>query len=169
MLLHTNHTAYAKSFATGTFHSDFHCCNETIAADQTWNAFKTHFATAYHHHKQMQGEKAAASGYVIVYLAQPADDNLAGESIDVFANLATATSGNHTSQTLKESRYHLQKERNERGSCKPFAPSNDNYCWNHGYKIARNNTHENCLYPKTGHTHDATKYNNMGVSQANKD
>jgi hypothetical protein len=73
------------------------------------------------------------------------------------------------SQTLKEIRGLLKKERNERSYRKPFAPSNDNYCWTHGCKIARNHTSENCLYPKSGHKREANKYNNMGGSQANKE
>jgi hypothetical protein len=136
----------------------------------------------------MQGETAAASGYANAAVAQPADDNLAGAAIYAFANLATATVVDRgivatltdvnsrltkkleeTSQTLIESRALLKKERNNRGSRKPFAPSIDNYCWTRGYKIARNRTSENCMYPKTRHKRDGTKNNNMGGSQYNKE
>jgi hypothetical protein len=98
-------------------------------------------------------------------VAQPADEDLAGAAIDTFDNLATATAVDRnigatlteassrltkqledSSQTLKEVRALLKKERNDRSSRKTFAPPNDNYCWTHGYKIARNNTSENCLY-----------------------
>jgi hypothetical protein len=137
-----------------------HAChrwNEIIPADQTWNAFKTHFATAYHQHKKMQGETAAASRYANAAVAQPADDDLSGADINAFANLATATAVDHgivatltestslltkqlegSYQYLKEIRALLKKERSDRSSRKPFAPSNDNYCWTCGYKIARN-------------------------------
>ena len=40
--------------------------------------------------------------------------------------------------------------------------------WYHGYKIARTNTSLICIYPKEGHTHESTKENNMGGSQAKK-
>jgi hypothetical protein len=83
---------YAKVFATGTFHSACRRWNEIIPADQTWNDFITHFATAYLQHKQMQVETAAASGYANAAIAQPADDDLAGAAIDAFANLAIYTS-----------------------------------------------------------------------------
>jgi hypothetical protein len=38
-----------------------------------------------------RGGADAASGYSNAAVAQPADENLAGAAIDVFANLATAT------------------------------------------------------------------------------
>jgi hypothetical protein len=47
------HTAYAKIFATGIFHSACRRWNDRLPADQTWNAFKTHFSKAYCQHKQM--------------------------------------------------------------------------------------------------------------------
>jgi hypothetical protein len=53
-----------------------------------------------------------------------------------------------SSQTLKGIRALLKKERNDRSSRKTFAPLNDNYCWTHGYNIARNHTSETCLFSK---------------------
>jgi hypothetical protein len=85
------------------------------------------------------------------------------------ANLRLTKQLEDNSQTLKEIRGLLKKERNDRSSRNPFAPSNDNYFWTHGFKIAINHTSENCLYPKIGHKREATKYNNMGGSQANKE
>jgi phage shock protein A len=153
---------YAKIFATGIFHSACRHWNDRLPAEQTWNAFKTHFATAYRQHKPIQGETSASSRYDNAAVAQPADDDLARAAIDAFANLSTATAVDRgivatlteanlrltkqledSSQTLKEIRALLKKERNDRSSRKTFAPSNDNYCWTHGYKIARNRTSEN--------------------------
>jgi hypothetical protein len=130
----------------------------------------------------------AASGYSNADVAQPADDDLAEAAMDSFANLAKSTSAyrgivststdesyrltkqlEENSQTLKDIRALLKKERNDRGYRRPFAPSIDNYCWTHDYKIARNKTIESCMYPKIGHKHEATKNNNMGGSQANKE
>jgi hypothetical protein len=56
-------TDYDNIFATGIFHGACLRWNDRIPAEQTWNAFKTHFAMAYLQHKQMQGETAAPSGY----------------------------------------------------------------------------------------------------------
>jgi hypothetical protein len=121
-------------------------------------------------------------------VAQPADEDLSGSAIDAFDNLATATSVDrgivatlteansrltkqleYSSQTLKEIRALLKKECNDRSSRKTFAPPNDNYCWTHWYKIVRNHTSENCVYPKTGHKREANKDNKLGGSQANKE
>jgi hypothetical protein len=146
-----------------------------------------HFSTAYRQHKQMQGESAATSGYVNSAVAQP-DEELAEAAIDAFANLAsdtsvdraivaTLTEANYrlakqleeSAQALKEVKALLKKERGDRVSRRPVAPSVDNYCWSHGYKLARNHTSMNCLYPRTGHKKEATKSNNMGGSQALKE
>jgi hypothetical protein len=93
----------------------------------------------------MQGETVAAYGYSNAAAAQPDDDDLTEAAFDSFSNLATSTSVyrgivststdenyrltkqlEETSQTLKEIRALLKKERNDRGSCRPFAPSIDN-------------------------------------------
>jgi hypothetical protein len=84
-------TTYTNIFAAGIFNSACLRWNEIIPAEQTWNAFKTHFATAHLQHNQMQGETAAASGYANAAVAQPGYDDLAGAAIDAFANLVTAT------------------------------------------------------------------------------
>jgi hypothetical protein len=46
---------------------------------------------------------------------------------------------------------------------------NSNYCWSHGYHVADVHTSATCKYPKPDHKHEATRANNMGGSQANKD
>jgi hypothetical protein len=144
-----------------------------------------HFATAYRQHKQMQGESAATSGYANAAVAQP-DADLDEAAIDAFANLASATVVDRSivatlteanarlvkqleesSKALKEVKALLKKERDGRASRKPFAPSVDNYCWSHGYRLTRNHTSMNFLYPKTGHKKEAS--NNMGGSQALKE
>jgi hypothetical protein len=132
----------------------------------------------------MQGGTAAASGYANAAVAQPVDEYLVGAAIAAFFNLATATAVDrgivatlteansrltkqfeYGLQTLKEIRALLKKKPNDSSSHKTFAPSNDNYCWNRGYKIARNHTSENSWYPKTVHKREAKKDNNLGGSQ----
>jgi hypothetical protein len=49
-----------------------------------------HLATVYCQHKQIHGGSAATSGYTSADVDQP-DEELAEVSIDVFANLASAT------------------------------------------------------------------------------
>jgi hypothetical protein len=104
-------TAYAKISATRIFHSDCRHWNDRLPAEKTWNAFKTHFAMAYRQHKQMQGQKAAASGHANAAVAQPADEDLAGAAIDAFSNLSTATAVDRgIVATLTEANSHLTKQ-----------------------------------------------------------
>jgi hypothetical protein len=135
----------------------------------------------------MQGESAATSGYANAAVAQ-SDEDLDEAAIDAFANMASATAADRaivatlteansrlakqleeSAQALKEVKALLKKGRGDRISRRPFASSVDNYCWSHGYKLARNNTIMNCLYPKPGHKKESTKNNNMGGSQALKE
>jgi hypothetical protein len=76
---HNITTDYANIFSTGNFHSDCHHWNEINPQDQTWNNFKIHFAMAYHQHKQMQGETAAASGYANVAVVQAGEAEWGGK------------------------------------------------------------------------------------------
>jgi hypothetical protein len=102
--------------------------------------------------------------------------NLASATAVDRSIVATLTEGNdrlakqfeESAQVLKEAKALLKKERSDRMARKLFAPSLSNYCWTHGYKIARNHTSKNCMFPKTGHKKEATKSDNMGGSQNNK-
>jgi hypothetical protein len=116
--------------------------------------------------------------------------------LGAFANLATATAvdldvvaalteSNYrlskqledNATSLKEVNALLKKERAKRASGgnseRPprhsFIPSSDNYCWSHGYKVARTHTSQTWMYPKEGHQSEATEANNMGGSQVNRD
>jgi hypothetical protein len=60
----------------------------------------------------------------------------------------------------------LKKERTCRRSLTHFL---ENYCWLHGYKVAKSHTIQNCSFPKNGHKKEAAKNNNTGGSQANKE
>jgi hypothetical protein len=85
------------------------------------------------------------------------------------ANACLAKQLEESAQALKEVKSLLKKECSDRVARTPFALSVDNYCWSHGYKLARNHTSMNCLYPKTYHKKEGTKSNNMGGSQALKE
>jgi hypothetical protein len=99
---------------------------------------------AYRQHKQMQGESAATSGYENAAVAQP-DEDLDEADIDAFSTLASATAVDcaivvklteanarlakqleESAQALKEVEALLKKERSDRVSCRPFAPSVNN-------------------------------------------
>jgi hypothetical protein len=76
--------------------SDCHRGNEKEEVKKTWNNFKTHFAAAYRHHKQMQGESATTSGYDSANDAvAQTEDEMDEATIGALANLATSTSIYH--------------------------------------------------------------------------
>jgi hypothetical protein len=180
--------AYSKIFKSGKFNNA--CCRwyETIEADKTWNNLKIHVAAAYLQHRQMQGETVGAQGYANEAVAQSEDD-LAEQALGAFANSATTTAvylgvvaqlaeansrltkqleDNATS--LKEVKALLKKERAERANSGNYerpphhncTPSSDNYCWSHGYKVARTHTSQTCMYPKDGHQRETTKTKKHG-------
>jgi hypothetical protein len=60
--------------------------------NNTWSNFKVHFAAAHLHHKQIQGESAANSGYHAANTAVgKTEDQMDESTIDALANLATTT------------------------------------------------------------------------------
>jgi hypothetical protein len=66
--------------------------NEKPAVEKTWTHFKSHFAAAHRHHKQMQGESAANAGYHSANAAMThTEDQMAEATIGSLANMATAT------------------------------------------------------------------------------
>jgi hypothetical protein len=113
---------------------------------------------------------------------------MAEATIGALANLATETAVDRgVVATLTEANAHLakqlednsnelrelnilfKKERTEKRGQPSFNPSPNNYCWNHGYKVANTHTRLSCNFPKQGHNREATRANNMGGSQANKE
>jgi hypothetical protein len=166
-----------------------HRWNEKEPADKTWTNSKVHFAVAHRQYKQVQGESAANYGYQ----ADNADvgqteDKMVEANIGELVNLETATSTargivatlieanlrlarqlEERSNEVKEVKALLKKECDGRRGQITFTPSPDNYCWSHGYKVAKNHISQSCSYPKGVHKRDATKANNMGACQANNE
>jgi hypothetical protein len=180
---------YAHIFATGHFMSA--CCrwNEKHLIKKTWTQFKSHFAVAHHQHKQMQGESAAPAGYHSANAdVEQTEDQLAEATIEALSNLATETAADRgvvatiteanaclvkqledKSNELQELKALLRKERVEKSGQRSFNPSPKNYFWKHGYKVGNTHTSLSCNLPKQGHKREATRANNMGGSQANKE
>jgi hypothetical protein len=73
------------------------------------------------------------------------------------------------SNELRELKALIKKERFEKRGQRSFNPSPNNYCWTHGYKVANSHTSLSCNFPKQGHNRDATRTDNMGGIQANKE
>jgi hypothetical protein len=182
-------TGYANIFATGHFMSACRRWNEKHTIEKTWTQFKSHFAAAHRQHKQMQGESAATAGYHSANTAATHnEDQMAEATIGALANLATATAADRgvvaaltqansrlakqledNSNELRELKALLKKERSEKRGQRSFNPSPRNYCWTHGYKVGSTHTSLTCKLPKPGHKKEATRAENMGGSQANRE
>jgi hypothetical protein len=180
---------YAKIFATGHFMSACRWWNEKPLAEKTWAQFKSHFAAAHRQHKQMQGESAATAGYHSANAdVGQTEYQMAEATIGALVNLATATAADRgvvatlteanarlfkqiedNSNELQELKDLIKKERFEKRGQGSFNPSPNNYCWTHGYKVANTHTSLSCNFPKQGHKREATRADNMGGSQANKE
>jgi hypothetical protein len=137
----------------------------------------------------MQGESAATSGYHSANAAiTHNEDHMEESTIGAFENLATATAADrgvvaaltlensllakqleHNYAELRELKALLHKERREKRGKRNFNPSPSNYCWTHGYKVGNNHMSLTCKFPKPGHKSEATRADNMGGSQANRE
>jgi hypothetical protein len=113
---------------------------------------------------------------------------MAEDTIGALTNLATATAADRgvvaaltqanycltkqledNSVELRELKALLNKERSERRYQRSFNPSPSNYCWTHGYKVGSTHTSLTCKLPKPDHKKEATRADNMGGSQANRE
>jgi hypothetical protein len=179
----------ARIFATGNFMSACRRWNEKPLADKTWAQFKAHFSAAHRQHKQMQGESAATAGYHSANSAAGQTEHQVAEAtIGALDNLATATAADRgmvatlteanarlvkqledNSNELRELNTLIKKERFEKRGQLSLNPSPKKYCWTHGYKVANTHTCLSCNFPKQGHKREATRTDNMGGSQANKE
>jgi hypothetical protein len=163
--------------------------NEKPASEKTSTHFKSHFAAAHRQHKQIQGETAADARYHSANAAMTQNEDQMDEgTIGAMANLATATAADigvvaaltqansHLVKQLEESAFELrelkallnQERRDKRGprSSNSYA---SNYCWNHGYKVGKTHTSLNCNTRNPVHKAEATRADNMGGNQANKE
>jgi ribosome-associated translation inhibitor RaiA len=137
----------------------------------------------------MQGESADTVGYHSANAAVTHnEDQMAEATIEALSNLATATAADRgmvaaltqansrlakqledNSNELRELKSLLKKERSEKRGQHSFNPSPSNYCWTHGYKDGSTHTSLTCKLPKPGHKKEATRTDNMGGSQANRE
>jgi hypothetical protein len=180
---------YAKIFATGNFMSACRRWNEKHTIEKTWTQFKSHFAAAHRQHQQMQGESAATAGYHSANAAVTHnEDQMAKATIGALTNLATATAAGRgvvaaltqansrlakqledNSTDLREIKALFKKELREKRGQRSFNPSPSNYCWTHGYRVGSTHRSLTCKLPKPGHKSEATRADNMGGSQANRE
>jgi hypothetical protein len=137
----------------------------------------------------MQGESAATAGYHSDNAAVgQTEDQMAEAAIGALANLATAISAgrgvvadltqanarffkqlDENSYELRELKYLINKERTEKRGQHSFNSSPSNYFRTYGYKVGSTHRSLTCKLPRPGHKNEATREDNMGVSQANKE
>jgi hypothetical protein len=180
---------YANIFATSQFMSACRRWNEKTAAEKTWTHLKSHFAAARHQHKQMKGETAAHAGFHSANDAMTqTEDHMAAATIGALANLTTTTAAGRevvtaltqakarlvkqreeTSSELRELKALLHQERRDRRCPRTISATANNYCWTHEYKVGKTHTSLTCNTRNTGHKAEATRADNMGGSQANKE
>jgi hypothetical protein len=178
-----------KIFATGQFMSACRRWNEKPAVEKTWTHFKSHFAAAHRQHKQMKGETAAHTGFHSANAAMAqTEDHMAEATIGALANLATSTASyrgvvaaltqansrlvkqlEKTSSELWELKAMVHQERRNRWGPRNVNATANNYCWTHGYNVGKTHTSLTCNTRNPGHKTDATRAENMGGSQANKE
>jgi hypothetical protein len=85
------------------------------------------------------------------------------------ANARLAKQLEYNASELRDLKALLKKEGTERIGQHTFNRSPNNYCWTYGYKVANTHTRLSCKFPKQGHKPEATRADNMGGSQANKE
>jgi hypothetical protein len=113
---------------------------------------------------------------------------MAESTIGALANIATATAADRgvvaaltqvnarlvkqledNSNELRELKALLEKEHSEKHGQRSFNPSPSNYCWTHGYKVGSTHTILTYKLPEPGHKKEATRVDNIGGSQANRE
>jgi hypothetical protein len=116
------------------------------------------------------------------------EDHMAEATIGALANLSTATASDRgvvaaltqtnarlikqlekTSSELRELRALHHQERRDRRLPRNGNATANNYCWTRGYKLDRTHTSLTCTTRNPGHKTEATRADNMGGSQANKE
>jgi hypothetical protein len=162
---------------------------EPPPAEKTWTQFKSQFAAAHRKHKQMQGESVATASYHSANTAVTHNEyQIAEATIGALENMATATAAvrgvmaaltqansrlakqlEENSSELRELKALLNKEQPDKRGKRSFNPSESNYCWTHGYKVGSTHTSLTYKLAKPGHKTEATRADNMGGSQDNRE
>ena len=184
--------AYYTISATGLYTEAGRKWRKRSENTKIWKAFKVYFAAEYHELKEQNEMNATHAGFHSANAVFP-QENTQTTITDALDHLAMATSNDRgiiecltsTNATLtatnakltadldqaftllkqlvvnEEKREQVVNEYNLR-----FDPNG--YCWSHGYKVIPNHNSKNCTDKKKGHNDNATRFNPMGGSQANK-
>jgi hypothetical protein len=116
------------------------------------------------------------------------EDHMAEATIGADPNLATATASDRgvvaaltqvnshivkqleeNSSELRELKALLNQERRYNRGPRGFKSSASNYCWTHGYTVGKTHTSLNFNTHNPSHKVEATRAENIGGNQANKE
>jgi hypothetical protein len=178
--------AYNLVSKTGLFKRTCREWRNRIAADRTWENFKTAFTAAWLENKEDELITTQGHGY------QSANhvDQWANETAEAFANLASATaSDRNTIQALVATTQDLTAQlaikdktiadlRTALNNKTPAAtgrsqhggnlPTNKNYCWTHGYILSDQHTSATCTRKAPGHVDAANRTDTKNGSTRGK-
>jgi hypothetical protein len=118
-------------------------------------------------HNEYQMAKATIGSLENLATATAADGGVVAALTQANSRLAKQLEDN--SAELRELMALLKSERREKRGQRSFNPSPSSYCWTHGYKFGSTHTSLTCKLPRPGHKSEATRADNMGGSQANKE
>jgi hypothetical protein len=116
------------------------------------------------------------------------EEHMAEATFGALANLVTATAADRgvvaalppansrrvkqleeISSELRELKALLHQERRDRRGPRNANTNANNYCYTHGYKVGKTHTSLTCNTCNPGHKTEATRDDNMGGRQANKE
>jgi hypothetical protein len=116
------------------------------------------------------------------------EDQMAEATIGALANLTTATAADRgvvaaltqansrlvkqleeNASELREMKALMNQERCDRQGPRSSTSSASTYCWNHDYTVGKTHTIITCNNRNPGHKAEATRADNMGGSQADKE
>jgi hypothetical protein len=178
------HVAYTLVFNTGLFPNACRAWQSRAIAGKMWEQFKIDFSTA-HHEFHLANQTAQQSGFHSAnMMIEHGREETMQDTVNAIAQLATAydrgtvatlTATNAKLATQLEAAQaqiaQLKDEVEElkikikpawQGERPHKTTYNDNYCWSHGYQVAKAHTSATCNMKNNGHKDTATKSNPMG-------
>jgi hypothetical protein len=178
--------AYTLVFNTGLFPDACHAWQSRAIAGKTWEQLKIDFATA-HCEFHLTNQTAHQSDFHSAnMMIEHGREEMMQDTVDAIYQLATATASTRRTVAtltftneklatqLEAAQAHIAQLKDEVAELKiKIKPAwqgrqthkmtnNDNYCWSHGYQVAKAHTSATCNMKKSGHKDTSTKSNHIG-------
>jgi hypothetical protein len=135
---------------------------EEIAAEARY-----HSDNAAMTHNEDQMDEATIGALANLVTATAADRNVVAALAQ--ANSCLVKQLEENASELRELKALLNQEQRDRRGPRCSTSSASTYCWTHGYKVGKNHTSLTCNTRNPGHKAEATRADNMGGIQANKE